>query len=105
MNKLEYVIDFIRQKNGKEFAKLKLKGMFPDYKFKADTVEGVFSLHDLKELLHAEGFEKEETLTLTITNRNTDKEQKSVIDFSENWPQDLSEHPAQSREGSIKIEV
>jgi len=105
MRKLEYAIDFIKQKNGKEFARLRFKGIFPDLRFKVDSLDGDFSLNNLKERIKTESFDQEDKLTLEITNTETEETQKSVIDFSEKWPDDLHQHPTQSQDGFLEINL
>jgi hypothetical protein len=105
MRKLKFAIDYIKQRNGEDYAKLRFKGIFPELRFKVDSIDGEFSLNDLKERIKTEGFNKGDKLTLTITNTETGQKQETVIDFSKNWPADLPEHPDQSREGALEIEV
>lgn len=105
MKQLEYAIDYIKQRNGEEYAKLRFKGIFPELRFKVDTIGGEFNLHSLKERIKTEGYGQGDKLTLTIKNIETGQKQDAIIDFAENWPADLHEHPDQSREAVLEIKV
>lgn len=105
MKHLEYAIDYIKQRNGEEYAKLRFKGIFPELRFKVDIIDEEFTLHNLKERIKTKGFNEDDKLSLSIKNVETGEEQNTVIDFSKNWPEDLYEHPDQSREGLIRIKV
>jgi hypothetical protein len=105
MKHLEYGIDYIKQRNGEEYAKLRFKGVFPELRFKVENIDGEYNLHSLKERIKTEGFNQGDKLNVTIKNIETGQEQESVIDFSENWPDNLHEHPDQSQEAVLDIDV
>jgi hypothetical protein len=105
MKHLEYGIDYIKQRNGNEYAKLRFKGIFPELRFQVEGINGEFNLHTLKDRIKTEGFNQDDKLAITIKNIETGQEQEVGIDFAKNWPEDLHEHPDQSQEDSIEIEV